>query len=164
MQAEALAEGDMGDHARRSIIRKTFLYLALFAGVIGGMVSAVILVFTLINAALGGDTSNFVDSVLNSLQVLVLFIVLLLYHLSALRTDGTARTDVLEAKQTQFGLLVLDNTDGKFGESVRAAFAKQAPKIPVTVVKANEKIPGEVKRSEERRVGKECRSRWSPYH
>src|SRR3989449_613839 len=26
-----------------------------------------------------------------------------------------------------------------------------------------EKIPG-VKRSEERRVGKECRSRWSPYH
>ena len=25
-------------------------------------------------------------------------------------------------------------------------------------------ISGEVKRSEERRVGKECRSRWSPYH
>ena len=24
--------------------------------------------------------------------------------------------------------------------------------------------PGEVTRSEERRVGKECRSRWSPYH
>ena len=23
---------------------------------------------------------------------------------------------------------------------------------------------GELKRSEERRVGKECRSRWSPYH
>ena len=25
-------------------------------------------------------------------------------------------------------------------------------------------IPGAVNRSEERRVGKECRSRWSPYH
>ena len=25
-------------------------------------------------------------------------------------------------------------------------------------------IPPEYKRSEERRVGKECRSRWSPYH
>ena len=24
--------------------------------------------------------------------------------------------------------------------------------------------PSELKRSEERRVGKECRSRWSPYH
>ena len=26
------------------------------------------------------------------------------------------------------------------------------------------KMPGAAKRSEERRVGKECRSRWSPYH
>ena len=25
-------------------------------------------------------------------------------------------------------------------------------------------VPKESKRSEERRVGKECRSRWSPYH
>ena len=25
-------------------------------------------------------------------------------------------------------------------------------------------VPGLAKRSEERRVGKECRSRWSPYH
>ena len=24
--------------------------------------------------------------------------------------------------------------------------------------------PGDLQRSEERRVGKECRSRWSPYH
>ena len=26
------------------------------------------------------------------------------------------------------------------------------------------KITNEIQRSEERRVGKECRSRWSPYH
>ena len=26
------------------------------------------------------------------------------------------------------------------------------------------KAPTKIKRSEERRVGKECRSRWSPYH
>ena len=29
---------------------------------------------------------------------------------------------------------------------------------------ADERIPDGVSRSEERRVGKECRSRWSPYH
>ena len=28
----------------------------------------------------------------------------------------------------------------------------------------NEKLNKENRRSEERRVGKECRSRWSPYH
>ena len=32
-------------------------------------------------------------------------------------------------------------------------------KISLTEIKEEE-----VKRSEERRVGKECRSRWSPYH
>ena len=31
--------------------------------------------------------------------------------------------------------------------------------LPVTDV-----VPLDVSRSEERRVGKECRSRWSPYH
>ena len=34
-------------------------------------------------------------------------------------------------------------------------FYKTGQSVPVTVVKM---------RSEERRVGKECRSRWSPYH
>ena len=31
-------------------------------------------------------------------------------------------------------------------------------------VKSIEEVGGEARRSEERRVGKECRSRWSPYH
>src|SRR5450759_3627881 len=31
MQAEALSPGDAGDHARRSLVRKSYLYLALFA-------------------------------------------------------------------------------------------------------------------------------------
>ena len=145
MQAEALEDGDVGDHARRSLIRKTYLYLVLFASVIGGMVSGGILIFTLINAALGGDTSDFTKSVLNSLQILILFVVLLLYHLSALRKDGVARADVLEAKQEGFKLVVLDNSDGKFGESVRVAFAKRAPKVPVTVINVKDGIPADMK-------------------
>jgi len=145
VQADALEEGPVGDHARRSVIRKTYLYLVLFASVIGGMASAGILIFTLINAALGGDTGDFANSMLNSLQILILFVVLLLYHLSALRKDGAARADVLEAKQEGFKLVVLDNSDGRFGESVRAAFAKRAPKVPVTVVNVKDEISAELK-------------------
>ena len=147
MQAEALEDGDTGDHARRSIVRKAYLYLVLFVSVIGGMVSAGGLVFTLVNALLGGDNSNFINSILNTLQVLVLFVVLLLYHLSALRKDGVARADALEARQEQFGVLVFDNNNGKFGESVRSAFIKHAPKVPVTVVNINEKFPDDLKPS-----------------
>ena len=145
MQAQALTEGSIGDHARRSVIRKTYLYLVLFASVIGGMVSGGILIFTLINAALGGSTSDFTTSVLNSLQILILFVVLLLYHLSALRKDGEARADMLEAKQEGFRLVVLDNSDGKFGDSVRVAFAKRVPKVPVTVINVKEGIPADTK-------------------
>ena len=39
--------------------------------------------------------------------------------------------------------------------------------LPVRAEKTGEKrfsVTMEVSRSEERRVGKECRSRWSPYH
>ncbi len=144
-QADALQDGPVGDHARRSVIRKTYLYLVLFASVIGGMVSAGGLIFTLINAALGGDTGNFAETILDTLQILILFVVLLLYHLSALRKDGAARADMLEAKQESFKLVVLDNSDGRFGESVKAAFVKRVPKVPVTVANIKDGIPADIK-------------------
>ena len=40
-----------------------------------------------------------------------------------------------------------------------AAFRRAYPEIVLDVVVSNQAL-----RSEERRVGKECRSRWSPYH
>jgi hypothetical protein len=146
MQAEALAEGAVGDHARRSIIRKTYLYIVLFASVIGGMASAGTLIYNLINAALGGSADgSFASNVLNALQVLILFAVLLVYHLSALRSDGAAKSDALEAKQEQFGVIVFDAGSGKFGELLKAAVHKFAPKLPVSVLNASGKIDSEMK-------------------
>jgi len=145
VQADALEEGSVGDHARRSVIRKAYLYLVLFASVIGGMVSGGILIFTLINSALGGGPADVTKSALNSLQVLILFVVLLLYHLSALRRDGATRSDELEAKQENFKLVVLDNDDGRFAESVKAAFAKRAPRLQLTMVNLTEGIPFDLK-------------------
>jgi hypothetical protein len=143
-QAQALADNDMGDHARRSIIRKTYLYLELFASVIGGMVAAGFLVFNLINAALGNGISDFWTAVLNQLTVLILFIIVLVYHLLALRADGTARADVLAEKQSNYHVLVFDQ-DGKFGNAVKIVFAKRAPQVPLTVVDANTAIPADLK-------------------
>jgi hypothetical protein len=144
VQADALSEGLVGDHARRSVIRKTYLYLVLFASVIGGMISGGTLIFTLINSALGGDVSDVAKSALNSLQILVWFVVLLLYHLSALRMDGAATADTLEEKQQEFKLVVLDDGSG-FVESVKATFAKRAPKLPLMVVNVHDGIPADLK-------------------
>ena len=46
------------------------------------------------------------------------------------------------------------------GDSVQKVAEDNAPVIEVNV----NKVQTNDNRSEERRVGKECRSRWSPYH
>ncbi|MBI3170897.1 MAG: hypothetical protein HYZ22_20650 [Chloroflexi bacterium] len=144
IQTQALADSDMGDHARRSVIRKAYLYLALFTSVIGGMVAAGMLVFNLVNAALGGSSHGFWTDVLNQLTALIVFIVVLVYHLLALRADGTARADVLAEKQSSYHVAVFDH-DGKFGNAVKAAFAKRAQGVPVTVVDVHAAIPADLK-------------------
>ncbi len=143
VQAQALETTDAGDHARRSVIRKSYLYFVLFVAVIGGMIAAGTLVFNLINTALGSSLSGVLKDVLNEFLQLAVFVVLLLYHLFALRKDGAARADVLAEKQSQFKVLIFDQ-DGKFGESVRAVFAKRASDVPVTVVNVSEGIPADL--------------------
>jgi hypothetical protein len=133
MQAEAMAPGEMGDHARRSVLRKFYLYLVLFGSVIGGMATAVGLVYELIRVILGGSAgSGFVNGLLNFLQLLFLFAVVLLYHLNVLRTDGASTADSLADKQSEYSVLVVDSGNG-FVEAVRGALTKLGSKVQVTV-------------------------------
>lgn len=139
---QASADGDAGEHARRSVVRKGYLYLVLFASVIGGMISAVTLVFRLLSALLTQDTeSGFLSSTLNLTQLLALFAVVLIYHLQALRRDGTFAASTLASKQAGFRVLVFDPGEGRFGESVRAALHKQSAQMPVTVLRTDKAIP-----------------------
>jgi hypothetical protein len=142
MQTEASTSGEIGDHARRSVLRKTYLYLALFASVIGGMTTAVGLIYQLIRVLLGGGAgSSFVSDVLNLTQLLFLFGVVLMYHLNVLRTDGEATADSLAEKQSGYSVLIVDSGNG-FVESVRAALMKLGSKVQVTVVAPNGKPEG----------------------
>src|SRR3989449_4419713 len=70
----------------------------------------------------------------------------------------------------------LNPTDARFAgrgfeggyaiEYVRAVrrVGKAAGRIPVVTTGSGTMLRVDLDRSEERRVGKECRSRWSPYH
>ena len=143
MQAEAIRQGEVGDHARRSIIRKAYLYLVLFGSVIGGMATAVGLVYNLLRAVLTGEGgSDFVNDILNLTQLLFLFGILLVYHLNILRLDGASVADALADHQHEYSVLVVDSGDG-FVESIRAALAKFAPDTPVTVTSPPVKPEGE---------------------
>jgi hypothetical protein len=132
MQAEALVPGEVSDHARRSVIRKAYLYLVLFVSVIGGMATAVGLVYQFIRVILGVGVSDFLNTVLNLIQLLFLFGVVLVYHLNVLRKDGTSTADALAEKQTEYSLLVVDSGDG-FVDAVKTSLVKLGSRVHITV-------------------------------
>jgi len=108
MQAESLALDEAGDRARRSVIRKIYLYLAIFAGVVGGMIAAVQLISLLLESALGGMPGDFKDDLLNALQMLILFGGLLAYHWHSLKRDGLIRRETLNEEAKQLTVLIFD--------------------------------------------------------
>src|SRR5260370_3898115 len=59
---------------------------------------------------------------------------------------------------------VIAAVDSRGGRVVIHGWKTLLPLTAVEAVRALEPYCGEFLRSEERRVGKECRSRWSPYH
>ena len=133
MQVEALAAGDAGDHARRSIIRRVYLYLALFIAVLGGMIMAAGLLTMLLRALLGNRPDNLVQSVLDNIELLFLFAGLGVYHGNRLGQDGKLASRALAEKHAVFPVMVFDPGDGSFGQTLLAAFHKQTPQLPVVL-------------------------------
>jgi hypothetical protein len=131
LQVESLVEGDAGDHARRSITRRIYLYLALFAGVVGGMVTAVMIFNTLLRSLFGAVTAGFA-STLNLLGLLILFVGLGVYHGLLLRHDGKLAALSLGEKHAAYPVLLFDPGDG-FGPALLAAVKKNAPNLPLTI-------------------------------
>jgi hypothetical protein len=141
LQTEALAPGDMGDHARRSIIRRAYLYLAIFATVIGGMASAIYLVYTLLFGFLDHRSDSFVTDVFNGLQLLGLFIAFLAYHWTVLRQDGGRAADALAARQASFAVLVFESQGSGFAAPLLDAIKRTSASIPVAVQSVEQGIP-----------------------
>lgn len=87
LQTGALDESERGENARHSLVRKVYLYIVIFAAVIGGMAAAVGLVFNILSALLSGPPADFWASLWDSTAILLVFAVLLGYHLRILRGD-----------------------------------------------------------------------------
>jgi hypothetical protein len=131
MQAEAFALGDVGDHARRSLVRRAYLYLVIFSTVIGGMASAIYLVYTILFGILDHRNASFVTDVLNGIQLLGLFTAFLIYHWTALRQDGSHAADALAARQAGFAVLVFESDGMGFASPMVDALKRASPSIPV---------------------------------
>jgi hypothetical protein len=141
MQTEAFAAGDVGDHARRSLVRRAYLYLVIFATVIGGMASAIFLVYTVLFGILDHITESFTQEVLNGIQLLGLFSAFLVYHWTALRQDGSHAADALAARQAGFAVLVFESDGTGFASLVVEAIKRASPSIPVAAQAVEQGLP-----------------------
>jgi len=128
---------------RQSLIRRGYLYLILFAGVIGVMVSAGMLIFYLLEAALGEPPQDFASQVLDLVVSLGLFGILIWYHGRLLQTDGRLTAQALAEKHADFPVLVLVSDIGPFSERVVTALQKEAPALPVVVHVVDQGVPDE---------------------
>jgi hypothetical protein len=143
MQAESLSAGDAGDHARRSLVRRFYLYLVIFATVIGGMVSAIALIYILLYALLDHVTPGFWKDLLNAFQLLSLFSAFLAYHWTALRRDGGQKADALAARQEQFPVLVLELENSGFAPAMLETLKQVLPALPAAAQAVEQGIPEE---------------------
>ncbi len=133
MQAEARRADGTGDHARRSVLRKSYLYLAVFLTVVGLMASAGVLFYRLINALLGNPGIDLTLESWLQIRSLALLAVWLAYHQAVLRADGRLALRTLAQRQASFTILILQPDDDPFYATLNEALKRQAPGLPVTV-------------------------------
>jgi hypothetical protein len=143
MILEAVQDGETGDHARRSLVRKIYLYLVIFAGVIGVMGSGGSLLFQVLSKLLGDPLENFQRASWILLELFLLFAGILIYHLATLRVDGRMAAQTLTARHQQFPVLVLVPEMGDFSEEILDALQRETPSLPIAVHTSDLGVPDE---------------------
>jgi len=128
---------EQGLSAGQRLIERIYLYLVVGAAVIGGMISAAGFLYVIIQAMLGGIGTDFTYDLLSSLYLLILFIIVLVYHLRFLRQFAKKEEEVVKEKT-----LVEILSFGPFGSLIAQA-AGQDQKLDVIVHDGKDGLPDE---------------------
>jgi hypothetical protein len=126
-------EDERADRARRSTVRKVYLYLTLFAAVIGVMVSGGRLIYELLRALLGDASLDLLRTTLMLSMSLTLFALLLGYHWYVLRVDLRLAERSLAERHANFPVLILTKEIGDFSRLLVDALHREAESLPVAV-------------------------------
>jgi len=131
---EALLTGVEGDHARRSLSRKIYLYLAIFACVIGTMASAGFLIYSVLQSIFGSSIQNILNEVLQYTRLILIFAAFLVYHLSSLNRDNRVLSRFLVEKQAAFAVAAILDPETGMGKGMLKAFQRFSPGIPLQFI------------------------------
>lgn len=138
---EAAQDDEAGDHARRSIVRKIYIYVLLFASVIGLMAMGGSLVFELLKALLGESVYGLVRTVLTLMELLLLFAGVLVYHWMILRKDMRLAERSLAERHAQFPVLIVTDESSDIPQQIELALQRNMPALPVAVFSTEDGAP-----------------------
>jgi hypothetical protein len=111
IQGEATNEHEFGLHTRRSVIRKTYLYLIIFAAVIGLMAAGGLLFYRLINAALGEHFDDLILFSIKQVLLLSLIAIWLIYHRKILKRDAAGTQANMDMRIAAYPVLIIEHED-----------------------------------------------------
>lgn len=132
VQQETYQNDEIGFAARKSVLRKVYLYLALLATVVGTMLSTGWWIYGILNALLDQMPTNFWMNFFQQLRIAILFAIFLIYHLRVLRADGH---ETLQEKATdlkEFSVLVVQTNDFSIGDELVEAIQLKSPELTVS--------------------------------
>ena len=132
-QQEARQENTLAQSARKSVTRKIYLYLALFATVVGGMISTGWWIYGILDALLGQIPANFWLSFFLQFRIASLFVLFLIYHLGVLRADGKVADQDLKKDTAQFSILILQKEASGIEEEIAKALQEKSPHLSVAL-------------------------------
>jgi len=134
VQKEARLEDQAGDHARRSVLRKGYLYLVLFILVVGSMVVAVTLLQIALDRLQTRVESGFAASFVSRLAILLLLLAWLYYHWRVLSNDNHLAHHTLSQRHAEFTLVIFQPDEDDFLSNLLVrALQHEVPRMPILV-------------------------------
>jgi hypothetical protein len=144
MRAEAARRDDQGDHARRSVLRKSYLYLVLFFLVVGGMAFSGQFLFALLDALLSQQIPPDLGETLTRLVLwLGVDLAFLLYHWRALRGDSQLAQQTLGELHSAYPTLLILPQGDPFADMFLQDLHRIAPRLPVALHTIEQGAPDE---------------------
>jgi hypothetical protein len=143
MATEARKIGEAADHARRSLVRKSYLYLFLFLGLMGVMFSSGMLIYMNLRTLLGDVPQHLLIEMLRLIASLTLFGLLLGYHWGILRKDVRLAESTLSKQHAKYPVLILAPEDDELVLNLAEAIRRQAPAMPVSIHRLSQGTPDE---------------------
>lgn len=134
LKNEALETGEAGSRARRALVRRAYLYLTVFAFVVGLMAVAGSLLYNLALRLLGSPVADFGQLAVARFLTLMALTAFLIYHQRILQQDGRAAQEALSNLHAAFpALLIVSEEETPLATEIIQALKKQAPRLPLTV-------------------------------